>query len=232
MVRRLSFINSFNTTRTVNFNAWQLSKIDASVNTVYYMRKPFIFRFITKHHRRQPWRRRKHSFEYILYTNILGMWSTEYVFFRKMIKFNYNYCITKSSLLVYNLAGLRSACPSVAKNSENTYFAILPKTIVNYFNKLQFNIYTFWRQPVEASVVISSYYQNKPTDEVFKHCLISPSHTYSTSTIAAYDETSYLTSTDSMNQWLDVMLSKRVNALLLEVYKLHIYLILLSIHQK
>jgi hypothetical protein len=54
MVRRLSFINNFNLVRSGEFTSLQLNKIDASVNVTFFMRKPFIYRFISKHHRRQP----------------------------------------------------------------------------------------------------------------------------------------------------------------------------------
>lgn len=226
MVRRLSFINSFNLTRADDFTSLRLSKIDASVNVMYFMRKPFIYRFVSKHHRRQPWRRRKHNFEYILYTTILGMWSTEYVFFRKMVKFNYNYCIHKTSLFVYNLAVLRSTCPSVARNSENVYLATLPKTIINYCLKFAISSYTYWRQSVGTMVVISSYYRNQPTDEVFKKCLISPGFTYSTSTLVPFREKSYLALSDTVTQLCISRLEQYHLAMLLELYKLWIYTVL------
>jgi len=226
MVRRLSFINNFNLTRSGEFTPLQLNKIDASVNVAYFMRKPFIYRFISKHHRRQPWRRRKHNFEYILYTTILSMWSTEYVFFRKMIKFNYNYCIHKTSLFVYNLAVLRSTCPAMARNSENVYLATLPKTIISYFFKSAVNVYTYWRQSVGTMVVVSSYYQNQPTDEVFKKCLISPGYMYSPSTLAPLREKNYLTSIDTIAQLYTHLFEKYHLAMILELYKIWVYMVL------
>lgn len=226
MVRRLSYINNFNLIRSYEFNMIRISKINASVNAVYWMRKPFNFKFVTKHHRRQSWRRRKHTFEYIVYTNVLSMWSTEYVFFRKLTKFNYNYCLMKTSLLVYNLAFLRGTNPSTAQNSEHAYLSTLPKTIVNYFSNLDVALYAFWRQPTGTLVAVSSFYSNNSTDKIFKTCLISPSHYYTTSTLVPYKETSYITTSDSLFTLVDSIVTKQHYSLLLELYKIHIFLVL------
>lgn len=73
MVRRLSYINSFNQVKTYVFKKQRQSKVDKCVTTVFYMRRPFMFKFITKHQKRRQWKRRKHNFEYILYLNILSL---------------------------------------------------------------------------------------------------------------------------------------------------------------
>jgi len=226
MVRRLSFINTFNQIQTSNLKTLRISRIDASVNALYYMRQPFTYRFITKHHRRYAWRRRKHNFEYTLYLNILSMWASEYVFMRKLIKFNYNYCITKTSLLVYNLASLRNTSSALAKNSEHVYLATLSKNIINYFLKFQYNFHTYWRQSVETSLVFSSYYQNAPTDEIFKTNLISPSYLYSTSTLYPISNTSYLNFNDSWDLLFDQIFVKYYYSIMTEIYKIHILLLL------
>lgn len=231
MVRRLSYINNFNEFCVRDFKPFQIGRINVSCRTVYWARKKSNYRFITRNRgRRVQWRRRKHNFEYILYTNILGMWSTEYTFFKKMIKFNYNYCISKSSLLVYNLAVLRGTCPSIAKHSEHTYLATLPKTIVNYFLKLQSYTHPFWRQQVGTLVTIGSFFINNPTDEVFKMCLISPSHLYTTTTLVPYQNDNYLSKIDCCDELFFQLFVKYNTAILVELYRIHVLLVLYTIH--
>lgn len=230
MVRRLSFINNFNKTRTSTFTTKRHSHTDACMNIVFYIRKPFVFRFITKH-RRKTWRRRKHMFEYVLYLNILSLWATEYVFFRKLIKFNYSYCITKSSLFVYNLAALRTTNPSVAKNSEHTYLATLPKSIINYFLKLNWKTYQFWQQPINTPVIISSFFVNNPTDEIFKTCLISGGFVYSSTTLVAFSNALNDSNLTSYSNLIDIITHQYVYNMIVEVYKLHILLTWLLINK-
>lgn len=217
MIRRLSFINNFNTVRALDYTLQHHSHMDVCMNTVFYLRRPF--KFTTKH-RRRSWRRRKHNFEYVLYFNVLGMWSTEYVFFRNNIKFTYNYCITKTSLLVYNLADLRGTVPALAKHSEHVYMSTLSKTIVNYFSFLQVPTYRYWRNPVNTLLVFSSSYRNPDTDEVLKTCLISPGYHYSTSTLSPYRSESYYSHHDSYTNLIDSLLNTYNHQWILEFYKI------------
>lgn len=225
MVRRLSFINDFNKTRTYTFNTRRHSHTDVCMNTVFYVRKPFTFRFITKH-RRKTWRRRKHLFEYVLYLNILSLWATEYTFFRKIVKFNYTYCITKTSLFVYNLAMLRSTSPAVAKNSEFSYLATLSKTSLKYFWKFNWKTYQFWQQSLNTPIVISSFFINANTDDLYKTCMISVGLQYTTSTLTSYTTELTTNHIESFHSLLDNVWTDYIYLFLVEIYKLQILLII------
>ena len=185
------------------------------------------FRFITKHTRRS-WKRRKHAFEYILYVNVLSFWSCEYMFFKKNIRFNYNYCIDKSSLLVYNLANLRGTVSSLAKNSENSYLAVLPKTIVNYFSSSNMSLYRYWLKPVNTLLVFSSFYRNSPTDVVFKTCLTSPSFIYTTTTMYPDTGELYTLGNDSLESLFTQLLINNYYQLIIEIYKINTLITLAS----
>jgi hypothetical protein len=219
MVRRLSFINNFNNVRTFTFAKQSHSHTDVCMNTVFYLRKPF--KFISKHTRRS-WKRRKHRFEYILYLNILSLWSAEYSFFKKSIKFTYSYCIYKTSLLVYNLAGLRGTISTLANNSEKAYLTTLPKIVVRYFTLSQMNIYKFWLNPVNTLLVFSSFYNNTATWSTFKTDSTAPSHICSPSMLYPY----HVNWSNHQNTNLGGVFSEIFTAyntqLLIEMYKLYI----------
>ena len=229
MVRRLSFINNFNSARSYNFNTQSHSHTDVCMNTVFYLRKPF--KFTTKHTRRY-WRRRKHNFEYVLYTNILNSWSVEYVFFRNNIKFTYNYCITKSSLVAYNLAELRGTIPALAKNSEHVYLSTLTKVVIRYFYSSNIPTYAYWQHPVNTLITFSSFYKNAETDEIFKTCLISPSFVYSTSTLHPYSNDRSIHSSESYEILFNSIFETYSFQWISEIYKISTLLALDSIIRK
>lgn len=239
MVRRLSFINTFNQVNAFHLKMLSVVRFDAVTNTVFYLRRPklFFYTFITRHHyRRKAWVRRKHRLEYVLYLTVLNGWAVEYAFMKKMIKFNYNYCITKTSLLVSNLALLRSMNPSIANNSEHVYLTSLPKEIIRYFLKLQYNFHTYWRQKTDSLMVFSSYYQNITTfdfgeREVRRRCLIKPNLIYSTSSIAPISEKPYFKPLDSWSNLLDVILPDYHYSILVEIYKLHILITIILLYK-
>ena len=219
--------------KTYNFKSQRRSKVDKCVTTVFYVRRPFVFRFITKHQRRRQWKRRKHNFEYILYLNILSLWATEYVFCRKLVKFNYNYCIMRSSLVVYNLALLRGTSPSLAKNSEHTYIATLPKLLIKYYTRMNYNLFKYWYQPSSTPLIISSYFINESNmslKQTFKTCFIHPSYVYSTSSLSPYYENFNKHLLGSYEDLFHVLLLKHHYSMLSEIYKVHILLILNCIH--
>lgn len=226
MVRRLSFINNFNYIRTFTFDTQSHSHTDVCMNTVFYLRKPF--KFISKHTRRS-WKRRKHRFEYVLYLNILSLWSAEYTFFKKSVKFTYSYCIYKTSLLVYNLASLRGTISTSANNSEKAYLVTLPKAVVCYFTMSQINIYKYWNNPVNTLLVFSSFYKNTATWDTFKTDSISPSYICSPTSIHTY----HTKWSSCQNICLDDIVSNTLMThntnMAVEIYKLHILFLLNSI---
>lgn len=215
--------------KTYTFKSRRRSKVDKCVTTVFYVRRPFVFRFITKHQRRRQWRRRKHSFEYVLYLNILSLWATEYVFCRKLAKFNYNYCIMRSSLIVYNLAALRGTSPALAKNSEHTYIATLPKLLIKYCATRNYNLFKYWYRPTGTPLTVGSYFTNdtyETTKQIFKTYLIHPSYVCSTSTLSPYYENFNKNLLESYDDLYETLLVKHHYALLVELYKIHILLTL------
>lgn len=228
MVRRLSFINSFNSVRTFTFTSQSSSHTDVCMNTVFYLRKPF--RFISKHTRRS-WKRRKHRFEYVLYLNILSLWSAEYAFFKKSIKFTYSYCIYKTSLLVYNLAGLRGTISALANNSEKAYLITLPKAVICYFTLSQINIYKYWINPINTLLVFSSFYRSTPTWNVFKTDSISPSHICSTSALYTYHTNWSSYRNDNVYDVLNKLLMNYNTQIAVETYKVYV-LVLLNLLNK
>jgi len=229
MVRRLSFINSFNKVKTHDYTFQRQSKVDKCITTVFYMRRPFFFKFTTKHQKRRQWKRRKHSFEYILYLNILSLWASEYVFCRKLIKFNYNYCIMKSSLLVYNLALLRGTSPALARNSEHTYIATLPKSLIKYYAGLNYSLFKYWYRPTSTQLTVGSFFLNDPNEtpkQIWKTCFIRPSYTYSTTTLTPYTTNINNDLTNSYKELFDDFILNHHYHIITELYKIHILLTL------
>lgn len=193
--------------------------MDVCMNTVFYLRRHY--KFTTKHMRR-IWKRRKHHFEYILYLNVLSQWSAEYAFFRKNIKFTYSYCICKTSLLAYNLAGLRDAIFASATNSERAYLTSLPKTLVRYFTSSQIGTYFYWTGPVNTLLVFSSFYQNAQVPNMRKICAMSPSYVYSPSALAAYHDGWLKYQSSNYHALLIQPIVDYSYQLLTEIYKLHV----------
>lgn len=225
MVRRLSFINSFNNIQKRNYNLRRQSAITVSINTLYYVNRPINFNFTTATpFNRQGWCRRRRKFKHLLYINLLGLWSTDYVFCRKLIKFNYNYCINKTSLIVHNLAALRGEPDAVAKYSEHVYLATLPKSIIYYLLAHNYKIFNYWKQVTGASLIISSQYINNPEDRLFKTCYISPNYLYSTSTIAPHSIKTLNNDNFIIDNLINTILWRYIQANVLELYKIHVLL--------
>ena len=221
--------------KTYTFRPRRQSKVDKCITTIFYVRRPFMFKFTTKHQKRRQWKRRKHNFEYVLYLNILSLWSTEYIFYRKLIKFNYNYCIMKSSLIVYNLANLRGTSPALAKNSEHTYIATLPKSIINYCSKLNFNVFKYWYQTTNSSLIIGSYFLNDSNEvlkQIFKNYFTHPSYIYTTSTLVSHNALTNNNLIDVYNNLFNVLLPDHHYAVINELYKIHILLVINHLYNK
>jgi len=229
MIRRLSFINNFNHIRTFTFDMQSHSHTDVCMNTVFYLRKPF--KFVSKHTRRS-WKRRKHRFEYVLYLNILSLWSSEYAFFKKNIKFTYSYCIYKTSLLVYNLASLRGTISTLANNSEKAYLTTLPKSVIYYFTMSQINIYKYWNNPVNTLLVFSSFYKSTATWDTFKTDSISPSYICSVASLHPYHLKWSIYQNTCLDNVINGLFMTYNTNIAIEVYKLHILFLLNSLSKK
>ena len=233
MIRRFEYINTVNNIVLRDFKIRRYSSVIISFKKVARLNRheQLSFRFITKHEKRKAWKRRKHSFEYVLYLSVLSLWSTEYVFFRKLVKFNYNYCIAKSTLFVHNLALLRGDVPATTVNSENTYLARLPRIVLAYFLKINIHRYKFWLQNLDTTLTLGSYSTNNEEDEVAKSCFMSPAYTYNSSVM--YPHTVDVAEHD-MKLEIDQFLTTNEEYYMLQVhelYKLHVLLSLNKIYK-
>lgn len=230
MSRRFTYLNTLNSLVCLDYKLRRSSHTAVTLRKVARMRKyeRLGFRFITKHQKRKLWKHRKHYFNYVVYLNILSLWSTEYVFFRKLIKFNYNYCIFKSTLLVHNLALLRNSHPATAKDSENTYLATLPQTLLYYFWKTNVRHYKFWLNSIEASLTVGSYSVNTENTQkqVFKTYLMNPCYFYNSSTMYTYSDEIPSSTQNPLSTYYDTIADDFYEVYLVEFYKLHILLAL------
>jgi len=236
MIRRFEYINTINNIVLRDFTTRRWNSVIISFKKVARLNRyeHLSFRFITKHEMRRAWKKRKHSFEYVLYLNVLSLWSTEYVFFRKLIKFNYNYCIAKSTLFVHNYALLRCEIPATTVNSENTYLARLPRVALSYFLKINIRRYKFWLQNLDTTLTVGSYSSNNEIDskEVAKSCFMNPAYTYSSSVMYSHNTSVEESVTgDELNTFIATS-EERYIVQTYELYKLHVLLNLIKINKQ
>lgn len=134
----------------------------------------------------------------------------------------------RSSLVVYNLALLRGTSAALAKNSEHTYLATLPKSIINYCSKLNYNLFKYWYQTTNSPLIIGSYFlndSNEPLKQIFKNYFTHPSYVYTTTTLAPHNVLINNNLVDSYIDLCDVILFNNHHAILTELYKIHILLL-------
>lgn len=135
----------------------------------------------------------------------------------------------KSSLLVYNLALLRGTDPALAKNSENTYIATLPKSLIKYYSRLNYSLFKYWYKPTGTQLTVGSFFLNdlnETSKQIRKTCFIQPSYIYSTTTLTPYTTTVTSTMIDSYNDLFNYVLINHSFSMLNELYKIHVLLVL------
>jgi len=134
-----------------------------------------------------------------------------------------------SSLIVYNLAALRGTSPALAKNSEHTYIATLPKLLIKYCVNLNYSLFKYWYQPTGTSLVVGSYFTNdtpETTKQIFKTYFTHPSYICSTSALSPYYENFNKNLLESYDDLYNTLLLKHHYATLIELYKIHILIVL------
>lgn len=135
----------------------------------------------------------------------------------------------KSSLLVHNLALLRGTSPALAKNSENTYIATLPKSLIGYYSRLNYSLFKYWYRPTSTQLTVGSFFLNdlnETSKQIRKTCFIQPSYIYSTTTLTPHTTNVTNVMIDSYNELFNCVLANHSLFMLNELYKIHILLTL------
>lgn len=134
MIRRWSRINSINLTID-NLNFFKQNLQLVLLKTSIYHRK--FFTEYSQFNRRiiSQWKRRSN---WLPYCNILNHWSSDYIFYKKFIKFQFISNSFKNTILFYNFNFIKKKKTPAFRNLHNFIFVFISKNILKYFHKTSF----------------------------------------------------------------------------------------------
>lgn len=138
MVRRWSYLNEINKDFR-RFNVFEkrhkISNFKVSVNF-----KRFTFK-ITKF-KRKALVRLKHRSTFLLYTNIVKLWSKDYLFNKHLARFQCYNKVTYSNFFFYNFNFTRNRSESLRHNF-NFFFSVLSKKVFKYYHPASFSYFKY-----------------------------------------------------------------------------------------
>ena len=153
MVRRWSYINSLNTLQSSNYRIAEKSFFDVSMNSTMYLRKSFA---LSTRLTRKRWARRKHLHNWLAISNVLKDWSRSYRFYRNHNKLVLNQFLTRTSLVAFNLTGLRNVFPALHKDSGKFLTGTYTHRLNNYFSSYPNSRFTNLRNLKFANIIFVS----------------------------------------------------------------------------
>lgn len=120
MVRRWSYINTTN--KLLFKTAEALLTVSSGLNinvTRYFYWKTFQYTVLT----RVQWARRRHLTQWVFFTNILFMWTSEYSFYRRYGSYVRTSDLFKHNYASFNFVTLRYTALKAVRGSETTVSA-------------------------------------------------------------------------------------------------------------
>ena len=153
MVRRWSYINSVNTLQSENYRIAEKSFFDVSINSTMYLRKHFA---LSTRLTRKQWARRKRLHNWVAVSNVLKDWSRSYRFYRNHSKLALNQFLTRTSLIAFNVTGLRNVFPGLYRGSGEFLTGTYTRKLHNYFSSYPNSRFSNLKNLKSANVIFVS----------------------------------------------------------------------------
>lgn len=136
MIRRWSCINNY------NLNTISLIKFEKKFNINQFSNlinfKKFFFKF--SKFKRKSISRMKHRTTWLIYSNVISLWTKDFFFIKKYIKIQFFYNIFFYNIFFYNINFIKNKGNNKLINNFNFIYSFFNKKIYNYYN---FNLKTF-----------------------------------------------------------------------------------------
>lgn len=220
MVRRWSYVNQLNSVSFSNYSSLDFAHYDATFRANIHFKRDI--HSISKLSRKS-WSRRRHLNNWLIYQNLLSNWSNEYLFFKQYSKFTFNYQLFKNSFFSHNLMILRKSSNSQLKGMESFISSPFISRISNYFNRLNFSTYLFFKRLKNNSWVFLTTPGTTSTPKLLESFNLNPF--YTTHQLNLYPIDSKLLDLDCANQIVSLLF----NVSLLKSVELYKTLTLLTL---
>jgi len=223
MVRGWSYVNQLNSVFFDKYSDLNFVHYESTFKSNTYFKKNITS--ITKLSRKSR-SRRKHLNNWLVYQNVLSNWSNDYLFFKQYSKFVFNHQILKYSFLTYNFMVLKKTNNSYIKNVEDFLSSSFLNRLSNYFNRLNFNSYLFFKKFKNNQWFFISSFSD--TNLIKAISTINPNPLYYTSQLNFYPTTfnnnqiEYIK--QILNEIFNIILKKNI-----EMYKILSLLFLINI---
>lgn len=153
MIRRWSRVISLNNNFNANSYFFKIYKINTFKNSVNF--KKFTFKF-TKFKRRALIRI-KHRANFLIYTNILKNWITDFLFFKNYSKYQFFNKIFINNSIFYNFNFIKNRSENLFYNFNFIFYTFTKKNYLYFYNN---SLKTLYSSPLTVAFFDKQFVDN------------------------------------------------------------------------